>query len=130
MSNKDFEQNDDNVNINSEGMSPDQVDEEIHSETLEGKKRKPQHLIINKESGKVINAETGEEVQSIDIVTEDGHVNTLVIEGGRARIEAADCPDKLCVKQRAISKAGESIICLPHKLVIRISGESGVDGTV
>ena len=66
----------------------------------------------------------------IDIVTEDGHMNTLVIEGGRARIEAADCPDKLCVKQRAISKAGESIICLPHKLVIRISGESGVDGTV
>jgi hypothetical protein len=57
-------------------------------------------------------------------------VNTLVIEGGRARIEAADCPDKLCVKQRAISKAGESIICLPHKLVIRISRESGVDGTV
>ena len=79
MSNKDFEQNDDNVN--SEGMSPDQVDEEIHSETLEGKKRKPQHLIINKESGKVINAETGEEVQSIDIVTEDGMLGSVSSSG-------------------------------------------------
>ncbi|WP_022757803.1 DUF6145 family protein [Butyrivibrio fibrisolvens] len=81
MSNKDFEQNDDNVNVNSEGMSPDQVDEEIHSETLEGKKRKPQHLIINKESGKVINAETGEEVQSIDIVTEDGMLGSVSSTG-------------------------------------------------
>ncbi len=66
----------------------------------------------------------------VDIGTDGGHVNTLVIEGGRAFVESADCPDKLCVKQHAISKAGESIICLPHKLVIRISGESGVDGAV
>lgn len=65
-----------------------------------------------------------------DIVTEGEHLNVLVIEDGKAHIESADCPDKLCVKQRAISKAGESIICLPHKLVIRIEGESGVDGTV
>ncbi len=81
MSNKDFEQNDDNVNVNSKGMSPDQVDEEIHSETLEGQKRKPQHLIINKETGKVVNADTGEEVQSIDIVTEDGMLGSVSSSG-------------------------------------------------
>ena len=52
-----------------------------YPETLEGKKRKPQHLIINKESGKVINAETGEEVQSIDIVTEDGMLGSVSSTG-------------------------------------------------
>ena len=62
-----------------------------------------------------------------EIKTEDGHVNTLVIESGSANVISADCPDKLCVKQRPIKMAGESIICLPHKLVIRIEGESGVD---
>lgn len=64
---------------------------------------------------------------TVDIETEGGHVNKLVIADGKARIESADCPDKLCVKQHAVSRAGQTIICLPHKLVIRITGESGVD---
>lgn len=66
----------------------------------------------------------------IEIPSQDGHVNVLVIENGSARIESADCPDKLCVKQGSVSRAGECIICLPHKLVIRIEGEGGVDATV
>lgn len=49
-------------------------------------------------------------------------VNILVIEDGKASVSEADCPDKLCVKQRSISKNGESIVCLPHKLVITIIG--------
>ena len=61
------------------------------------------------------------------IETADGHVNLLIIEGGAARIEEADCPDKLCIKQGSIRMAGESIICLPHRLVIRIAGDEGVD---
>lgn len=64
---------------------------------------------------------------AVDIETDGGHVNRLVIKDGKAFIESADCPDKLCVRQRAISRAGQTIICLPHKLVIRITGESGVD---
>ncbi len=38
-------------------------------------------------------------------------------------MDKADCPDKLCVKQGKISKSGESIICLPHKVVVKISAE-------
>ena len=79
MSNKDFDNNE--IKENKEGMAPDQVDEEIHSETLEGQKREPQHLIINKETGKVINAKTGEEVQTIDIVTEDGMLGSVSASG-------------------------------------------------
>ncbi|MBO4563170.1 MAG: NusG domain II-containing protein [Clostridia bacterium] len=63
----------------------------------------------------------------IDIEAEGGHVNTFVISDGKAYVESADCPDKLCVKQHAVSRVGETIICLPHKLVIRIVGEGGVD---
>ncbi len=79
MSNKDFDNNE--IKVNKDGMAPDQVDEEIHSETLEGQKREPQHLIINKETGKVINAKTGEEVQTIDIVTEDGMLGSVSASG-------------------------------------------------
>ncbi len=48
--------------------------------------------------------------------------NQLVIQDNEAKMEAANCPDKICVNQKAISKAGESIICLPNKVVVSIVG--------
>ncbi len=50
----------------------------------------------------------------------DGGFNLLVIKDGKAYISEADCPDKLCVKQGKVSKEGETVICLPHKVVIEI----------
>lgn len=61
--------------------------------------------------------------QTIYINTYDGGQNVLVITDGSCHMEDANCPDKLCVSQGTISKSGQSIICLPHKLVITISGE-------
>lgn len=48
--------------------------------------------------------------------------NRLVIEEHTARMVWADCPDKLCVHQRAVSRDGESIICLPNKVVVSVTG--------
>ena len=58
----------------------------------------------------------------VDIVTgEDGaQVNRLVIKDGRAFVETATCPDGICASHNPISHDGESIICLPHKVVISI----------
>lgn len=55
--------------------------------------------------------------------------NTLVIEDGAARVTEADCPDRLCVRQGAIRYAGESIVCLPHSLVVTVADgdENGLD---
>lgn len=47
--------------------------------------------------------------------------NKLIIKDGAAFIESANCPDKVCVSHRKISNVGETIICLPHKLVISIT---------
>ena len=65
------------------------------------------------------------------VLGEGEHTNTLVIEGGRARVVEASCPDKICVGQGAVQYAGESIVCLPHRLVITVhGGSSGVlDGS-
>lgn len=49
-----------------------------------------------------------------------GNTNRVVIEDGAARMEWADCPDQICVNHRAVSKNGESIICLPHEIVVTI----------
>ena len=49
--------------------------------------------------------------------------NRLRIQNGKARMEWASCPDQLCVHQRQYSKAGESIICLPHRVVVSVEGD-------
>ena len=46
--------------------------------------------------------------------------NILVIESGKAYVSEADCHEQICVKHNAISKTGETIVCLPHSLVIEI----------
>lgn len=46
--------------------------------------------------------------------------NKLVIKDGEAYIEEASCPDKQCIKQGKISKAGEMLVCLPNRVVIKI----------
>lgn len=51
--------------------------------------------------------------------------NLLVVSGSDVSMEAADCQDQICVHHRPIRGGGESIICLPHKLVAEIVG--GVD---
>ena len=57
-----------------------------------------------------------------------GGYNLLVIEGGEAWLLEADCPNLLCVKTGKIRYAGQSIVCLPHKLAVRIGGgASGLD---
>lgn len=54
----------------------------------------------------------------IVIRTGDGHYNILVIEDGEAYVSEADCPNQICVNARPVSKTGDSILCLPHKISI------------
>ena len=56
------------------------------------------------------------------VLGEGEHTNTLVIRDGTAQVVEASCPDKICVGQGAIQYTGESIVCLPHKLVITVQG--------
>lgn len=49
--------------------------------------------------------------------------NTIVINGGSVSVSEADCPDKYCVSHVAVSREGEIIVCLPHRLTIEIRGD-------
>lgn len=55
-------------------------------------------------------------------VTGNGFHNVIRIENGTVRMESSDCHNQVCVEHAPISRSGESIICLPHKLVVRIEG--------
>ena len=54
--------------------------------------------------------------------------NTVVIKDGTVYMESASCHNQVCVKHSAISLAGESIICLPNKIIVRIEGSKSGGG--
>ena len=69
--------------------------------------------------------------RTVEIRTgEDGEeLNLLIIRGGKAYVETATCPDGICADHKPVSREGESIVCLPHKVVITVTtgGEEGPD---
>ncbi len=46
--------------------------------------------------------------------------NTVWVKDGQVSVIFADCRDKICQNHRSISKTGETIVCLPHKMVVEI----------
>lgn len=48
--------------------------------------------------------------------------NKIEILGGKVRMTYADCPDELCIRQGWIEFDGQSIICLPNKITVMVSG--------
>lgn len=69
--------------------------------------------------------------QTIAIENTDHQVtNTLQIRDGEAKMIGADCPDKLCMHQKAISVSKENIVCLPNRIVVTVEDDDteGLDG--
>jgi hypothetical protein len=68
-------------------------------------------------------------VERIDIG--DGEYNILEIKDGQAFMSEASCPDQICVLHSHIRYTGESIVCLPHKVLVEIiNGEvNDLDGS-
>ncbi len=54
--------------------------------------------------------------------------NRLVIRDGKAFIETATCPDGICAAHRAVHRQGESIVCLPHRVVVTVIAAAEADG--
>lgn len=54
--------------------------------------------------------------------------NVVVISGGKVSVTEASCKNQVCVKHGPISRSGESIVCLPNRLVVRIENGSEEGG--
>ena len=66
------------------------------------------------------------EEQEIAIEQEDG-INRLMIENGSIHMVEADCPDQYCIRQGTINKERQTIVCLPHKVVVEIISDGEQD---
>ena len=86
-------------------------------------------LTVFKSGGKYVTVTMGgkeygkyslQENQTVKIRSELGQ-NQLVIKNGKAYFTHSDCPDKTCQKQGEICDEGETIVCLPHKVVAEVT---------
>ncbi len=96
------------------------------------------YLNLTKEEGsKVVITMNGEvydtlylkENSTYTVKGKDGTYNTFEIKDGYVDMLDASCPDKLCVNHSNIHYNNETIVCLPNKVVLQITGagESEVD---
>jgi hypothetical protein len=68
---------------------------------------------------------TGAAEETILIETERG-TNRLEIHDEGIEMHDADCPDQLCLSFGHITKRGDTIVCLPNRVLVEIVG--GPDG--
>ena len=59
------------------------------------------------------------------VVVNGGHINKITIKDGLVQMSEASSHNQICVKQGVISRGGETIVCLPNRVVVRIESEGG-----
>lgn len=76
--------------------------------------------------GKVLDTLPLSEDTRFPIVSTHGS-NIVTIKDGKVAVTEANCPDQYCVK-RGFCDRGSQIVCLPNRLVLEFTGNSGIDG--
>ncbi len=85
--------------------------------------------VFRKDAGEIVITVDGENYGTYSLLEEQeipiGDTNYLIIKDGKADMIEATCPDHICVDQREISRTGETIVCLPNKVIVEVkSAES------
>ena len=60
-------------------------------------------------------------------ITMESAVNVIEISNGTVEMKEANCIGGDCLRQHAISRTGQSIICLPNLVLITIEGADSDD---
>ncbi|WP_455582929.1 NusG domain II-containing protein [Dysosmobacter sp.] len=58
----------------------------------------------------------------------NGYTLRVVLTAAEVWVEEADCPTQDCVHTGHISKSGQSIVCLPARVIVQLQGGAD-DGT-
>ncbi len=78
--------------------------------------------------GRVYGVYSLAENRTEEILQEGDRVNRLVILDGKAYMESASCPDGICVAHPPVFRRGESIVCLPNRVVVSVISDDTRDG--
>jgi len=82
--------------------------------------------------GEIVEIQTPEEVTKVNLSSNPQTIfahgplgtTTIEIKGKKVRVINSACPEKICVKMGWKSKNGETIVCVPNKIVVKIISAS------
>ena len=61
-----------------------------------------------------------------EIAQEDGSLNVIAVKDGAVFMQEANCRDGLCIRQGKMRNVAKTIVCLPHKIVVQLTGDAPV----
>ncbi len=65
----------------------------------------------------------------VTVTGQHGISLTITIENGRVRVSESGCPDRVCVHTGWLSRGGQSAVCVPAGVCVRVTGgNDAVDG--
>ncbi len=77
-------------------------------------------IILDGEVIREIDLSRVKEPYSFTVEDGAGGTNLVQVEPGRICVSEANCPDRICVSQGWLSDQTVPIVCLPHRLIIKI----------
>ena len=80
------------------------------------------------QDGRLVREESLDKPVKFEITGE--YTNVIAVEKGSVCIIESDCPGSDCVHSGRINQPGRSIVCLPNRVEVRITGSSEVDFAV
>ena len=91
-------------------------------------------LALGTEASSVVVLLDGEEVlrkplvisNTYEIGQDDGSRNVIRVEDGVVWMDEANCRDGLCIRQGKMKNGAKTIVCLPHKLVVKMDGDAPI----
>ena len=85
-------------------------------------------LVIEK-NGQIVDTISLSQLSEPKEIVVEGEITVkIMVSPDGAWVEYSECPDKVCVRTGKITAAGESSLCLPARVSIRLVGSGGSDG--
>ena len=82
-------------------------------------------LFAGNDEKSVVVSVDGKVVKQLDLSEDEVfEINGVKVEikDGTAKVTDSDCPDKLCMDMKKAKNVGDSIICVPNKVSVKIVG--------
>lgn len=85
-------------------------------------------IMVDGEIYKTINLSQHKGEEVFEIHSKNG-INIIKVHDHKIGIIDSDCRDQVCMNPEHIEKSGESLVCLPNKVIVLIKGIN-VDDTI
>ncbi len=83
------------------------------------------HIAVIIQDGRVLRSMNLDSDLVAETIKVDGkYKHLIIVEPGRIRFSEADCPGRICVRTGWLEEAGDTAVCIPDKIIIKVRGRA------